>query len=144
MASDGATIRRMDDGDLPGVNEVSRLLFGKERVSTWLQAVEAHWKEHRPALNFVAEQDGQVVGFLLGGIRQARRMVPLAGWIDIMGVHPDYRRKGIGRGLVEAFNDECKQSSTSISVAIKKNDKPLKKFFGALGFKERDLVTLEK
>ena len=144
MASDGATIRRMDEGDLSGVNQISHLLFGKERVSTWPQAVETHWKEHPPTLNFVAEQDGQVVGFLLGGIRQARRMVPLAGWIDIMGIHPDYQRKGIGRRLVEAFNEECKRSSASISVAIKKKDKALKKFFGTMGFRERDLVTLEK
>ncbi|MBA7695938.1 hypothetical protein ES703_104579 [subsurface metagenome] len=67
MASDGAAIRRMDEGDLSGVNQISHLLFGKERVSTWPQAVETHWKEHPPTLNFVAEQDGQVVGFLLGG-----------------------------------------------------------------------------
>ena len=144
MALDGVTIRRMTDEDVSRVNEISHSLFGKERVSTWPQAVEAHWKHHRPTLNFIAEQDGQVIGFLLGSIRRARRMVPLAGWIDIMGIHPDYQRKGIGRRLVEAFSEECKKSSAAISVAIKKNDKPLKKFFNKMGFRDSDLVTLEK
>ena len=144
MALDGVTIRRMTDEDLSQVNEISHSLFGKERVSTWPQAVEAHWKQHRPTLSFVAEQDGQVIGFLLGGIRRARRMVPLAGWIDMLGVHPDYQREGIGRRLVEVFSEECKKSSAVISVAIKKNDKPLKKFFNKMGFRDSDLITLEK
>lgn len=144
MALDGVTIRRMTDEDLSQVNEISHSLFGKERVSTWPQAVEAHWKHHRPTLSFVAEQDVQVIGFLLGGIRRARRMVPLAGWIDMLGIHPDHQREGIGRRLVEAFSEECKKSSAAISVAIKKKDKPLKKFFNKMGFKDSDLITLEK
>jgi len=144
MALEGVTIRRMTDEDLPKVNEISHSLFGKERVSTWPQAAAVHWKEHRPTLNFVADHDGQVVGFLLGGIRRARRMIPLAGWIDVMGIHPDYQRKGIGRGLVEAFTEECKKSGAAISVAIKKNDKPLKKFFAKMGFRDSELLILEK
>lgn len=137
-------IRRMDEADLPGINEVCRLLFDKERISTWPQAYEAHWKNHRPTLNFVAETNGEIIGFLVGGIRRARRMIPLIGWMDIMGVNPDYQRKGIGRRLVEAFAEECGRSSAAVSVNFKKNDKALKKFFGSLGFKEGDLVTFER
>ncbi len=144
MGSDGVIIRRMAEDDLAGVIEVSRSLFGSERVSSWPQAVEAHWKEHRPTLNFIAEDNGKVIGFLLGGIRQARRMVPLAGWIDMMGILPEYRRQGIGRRLVEGFVEECKQSGAAVSVAIKKKDKPLKKFFNKLGFNDSDLITLER
>jgi len=144
MASDGVKIRRMNEADLPRVEEIDRLLFGKERVSSWAFAVEAFWQAHRPTLNFAAELNGEVVGFLLGGIRRARRMVPLVGCIDIMGVHPDYQHNGIGRRLVEAFWEECGRSSATASVSIKKNDKQLRKFFTALGFRERDLVTFEK
>jgi len=144
MALEEVTVRRMTDEDLPKVNKISHSLFGKERVSTWLQAVEAHWKSHRPTLNFVAEADDQIVGFLMRGIRRARRMMPLVGWIDIMGIRRDYQRKGVGRKLVEAFTKECEKSGAAISVAIKKNDKPLKKFFAKMGFRDSDLLTLEK
>ncbi len=144
MGADGVKVRRMTDEDLPKVNEISHSLFGKERVSSWPQAVEAHWRDHRSTLNFVAEDEGQVVGFLLGGIRQARRMVPLAGWIDMMGVQQDYQRKGVGRMLVEAFIRECEKSGAVIEVAIKRNDKPLRKFFAKMGFKDSDLLTLER
>ena len=138
------TVRKMTDEDLPKVNKISQSLFGKERVSTWLQAVEDHWKHYRSTLNLVAEADGQVVGFLMGGIRRARRMMPLAGWIDIMGIRRDYQHKGIGRKLVEAFTKECEKSDAAMAVAIKKNDKPLKKFFSKMGFKDSDLLILEK
>ena len=144
MASNGVIIRKMTDKDLSKVVEISQSLFGKERVSTWPEAVEAHWKEHRPTLNFVAEADDQVVGFLLGGIRQARRMVPLAGWIDMMGIHPEYQHQGVGRRLVEAFGGECNKIGAVMEVAVRKNDKPLKKFFNKAGFKDSDLITLEK
>lgn len=144
MTSDGVKIRRMNEADLPKVNEIDYLLFAKERVSTWPQAAGSHWKAHRPTLNFVAELDGEIVGFLLGSIRRARRMVPLVGLIDIIGVHPAYQHKGIGRRLVEAFWEECGRSSAAASVSIKKNDKALRKFFGALGFREGDFITFER
>jgi len=144
MGLDEVKVRRMIDKDLPRVTEVSHSLFGKERVSSWPQSVEAHWRDHRSTLNFVVEADGQVVGFLLGGIRQARRMVPLAGWIDMMGIQRDCQRKGFGRMLVEAFIQECEKSGAVIEVSIKRNDKPLKKFFAKMGFKDSDLLTLEK
>ena len=137
-------IRRMDEADLSKVNEIAHVIFGKERVSTWLQAAEAHWKAHRPTLNFVAETNGETIGFLLGGIRRARRMVPLIGWIDIMGVHPDYQRERVGQGLVQAFREECGRSSATVAVNIKKNDKLLRKFFSKLGFREGDSVIFER
>jgi len=144
MGLDGVKVRRMTDKDLPWVNEISHSLFGKERVSSWPQAAEAHWRDHRSTLNFVVEADGKVAGFLLGGIRQARRMVPLAGWIDMIGIQRDYQRKGFGRMLVEAFIQECEKSGAVIEVAIKRNDKLLRKFFAKMGFKDSELLTLEK
>jgi GNAT superfamily N-acetyltransferase len=52
----------------------------------------------------VAEQDGQMVGFLLGFITRGPEPT---GYIHLVGIHPDYRRRGVGKALYEAFIRTC-------------------------------------
>ncbi len=53
----------------------------------------------------VAVEDGRIVGFVLALTRQVplflQGLEPEKGWITAFGVHPDYRRRGIGRALFE-------------------------------------------
>lgn len=53
-----------------------------------------------------AEEGGALVGFVLSIARQVplflQGLEPELGWITAFGVHPDYRRQGIGRGLFDA------------------------------------------
>ncbi len=146
MASDETEvkIRKMTEDDLPQINEIDCLIQGKERVVTWPFTAEAHWKTYHPVLDFVAEFDGKVVGFLLENIKRAKSKVPLVGWVDMMGIHPEHQRREIGKKLIEAFYGECKQSSATSAVIVKKNDKKRKRFSKALGFKEEDWTIFEK
>ena len=53
----------------------------------------------------VAEKDGQVIGFLLGV------MVPApsaTGYVHLVGIHPDHRRRGVGKRLYEQFSERCR------------------------------------
>ena len=52
--------------------------------------------ERNPRMSFVATADGNVVGAVLGG-HDGRR-----GYIHHLAVHPDCRRQGIGRKLVQS------------------------------------------
>ena len=160
VQSGGETkIRRMVDADLPKVNEIDSMLFDKERVPTWPFSFAAYWNVYRPELSFVAELDGKVVGFLVGEIRQEEPSWSIfdwahivdhpsrhkqVGWIDMIGIHPDCQRKGIGQSLVEAFYEECKRNNASMSCMIKENDERLKSFAEAVGFKKWDIATYEK
>ncbi len=53
----------------------------------------------------VAEADGRLVGFVLSLSRQVPQFLdglqPEKAWITAFGVHPDWRRRGIGRALFE-------------------------------------------
>jgi ribosomal protein S18 acetylase RimI-like enzyme len=51
--------------------------------------------ERNPGMSFFAEQDGMLVGAVLSG-HDGRR-----GYIHHLAVHPDYRRQGLGRQLVD-------------------------------------------
>jgi ribosomal protein S18 acetylase RimI-like enzyme len=55
---------------------------------------------HFATTSFVLEADGELVGFLLGFLSQTR---PEEAYVHFVGVHPGYRRLGLGRRLYERF-----------------------------------------
>jgi ribosomal protein S18 acetylase RimI-like enzyme len=63
-------------------------------------------------LCFVAVEDDSVVGFLLATKRKfpylERGLEPSRAWINVMFVHQDYRKKGIGGGLARLAEEKLK------------------------------------
>ena len=57
-------------------------------------------------LGLVADVEGHVRGFILGRITYAGEAANRTGAILILGVHPDYQRKGIASQLVRMLCDK--------------------------------------
>jgi ribosomal protein S18 acetylase RimI-like enzyme len=57
--------------------------------------------------SFVVEENGQIIAFLIGFISQSR---PNEAYIHFVGVHPDYRNRGLARHLYEEFFRKVRQS----------------------------------
>ena len=68
MANAPVKVRRMTHDDLMKVNQIDRQLFGEQRVPTWPFSFETYWNIYGPGVSFVAEVNGEVVGFLAGTI----------------------------------------------------------------------------
>ncbi len=68
----------------------------------------------------------------------AQAMVP-EGWINWMGVHPDARRRGIGRLLVTELARQVGEARGTHLAAVVEADGAGQAFLRALGFKERGL-----
>jgi GNAT superfamily N-acetyltransferase len=63
----------------------------------------------------VVEKDGIIVGFLLGFVAEK----PLrTGYVHLVGIHPDYRRRGVGRLLYATFTDACRKEGCTRMKAI--------------------------
>ncbi len=152
-------IRRMVEDDLPRVNEIDRSLFSKGRVTTWPFSFENYWVVYRPKLRFVAELKGEVVGFLVGIIGKEERSRSMfshtfragplyrgnqVGWIDMIGIREDCWHRGIGRSLIEAFQNECKRKNARMRINVRDNDKELKEFLVGLGFVKSEIATYRK
>jgi ribosomal protein S18 acetylase RimI-like enzyme len=139
---DKVKIRRMVKTDLEAVKRIDGLLVGRERVLSWPISVEIELELYRPALSLVAEVEGKVVGFLLGDIRRERYDIGIGGWIDMIGVAPEYQRKGIGRRLMLGFLSEC-QPNVRTNVIVREDDEQLKRFFASMGFRKGKLINFE-
>jgi GNAT superfamily N-acetyltransferase len=63
----------------------------------------------------VVEHDGILVGFLLGFIASGP---PKVGYVHLVGIHPDYRRRGVGKVLYQAFEESARQEGCASLKAI--------------------------
>jgi GNAT superfamily N-acetyltransferase len=77
-------------------------------------------------LSFVAEVNGHVRGFVLGQVARARESATEIGIVQMIGVHPDYQRKGIGGRLVRALSDKYRSQGIKVMrIGVDYRDKSL-------------------
>lgn len=153
----GLSIRSLNENDLDAVVEIDRKILGKSRRDHWRRKIAYADIYPRPAL--VAEMEGKVVGFILGYVSGWEFGVPdTVGWIDTIGVDPDYQNRGIGKtlfkSLIENFRrtgreerPEAKESMIEgvnvVYTLVRRNDWNLLRFFHKMGFKRGDMISLE-
>ena len=88
--------------------------------------------EHFRQTSFVAEEDGELLGFLNGFLSQSS---PDEAYIHFVGVRPDRRGGGLARELYERFFVVARANGRSLvrSVTSPMNDGSIA-FHRALGF----------
>jgi len=94
--------------------------------------------------SLVAEIDGKVVGFILGGVSGWEFKVPNnVGWIDTIGVDPDYQHRGIAKALLKQLITNLKKYGVdTIYTLVNWDDWDLLQFFRAMGFTRGDMINL--
>ena len=75
----------------------------------------------------------RVVGFIIGDRRRGNSL----GWIASLGVHPDYRRRGIARSLLAACEDELATPRTRLTLRCT-NEAALR-LYQQMGYVEIDI-----
>lgn len=137
------TVRAMEPDDIPYVMEIDRMAAGR-RAITYQDQISSYLGGEL-GLSYVAEMDDRVVGFLMGRLLE-RRYAPYVGaWVEILGVEPDLKRRGIGRRLLEAFLEGCREKGIQdVHAVASVRDAEVKPFLEAFGFKEGELVHLHK
>ena len=146
MTSKPARVRALESSDLAAVLAIDEKLTGQTRKDYWrtrfdIAALRPPW------MSSVAELDGRVVGFLLGWVGESEfGLAGPTGWIDLIGVDPAYRARGVGRALVERFVDGGQQlrAIRTVATLIDLGQADVREFFVGQGFGHGPLVHLER
>lgn len=64
---------------------------------------------------FIAEKDGQIIGFLIGFFSQSNTNV---AYIHFVGINPDFRKKHIGKQLYNVFFKMVKNNNRNVVRAV--------------------------
>ncbi len=143
-ASSSPVIRKMVPADLDQIVDIDIKVLGKPRPEYWEMKIEL--AEKRAEVSFlVAELSGKVIGFIIGGASRWEYGVPEdIGWIDTIGVDPEYQRMGIAKVLFSEMTNNLKKIGiNTIYTFVKRRDWRLLKFFDSLGFQQGDMTNLE-
>ena len=137
-------IRPMRPSDLDQIVEIDLKVLGKPRREYW--ELKLDLVQNRSQFSaLVAELDGKVIGFIIGGASRWEYGVPEnIGWIDTIGVDPAQQREGVAKLLFAEMTNNLKQVGVdSIHTFVKRLDWKLLKFFERIGFHKGDMVNLE-
>lgn len=89
------------------------------------------WKFFRNS-SFMAVEEGKVAGTLLGFISQAE---PVCGYVHILAVDPDYQGRGIGKVLLDTFqNYALERDIAGIYLTTLPENKEAQAFYEHIGF----------
>ena len=139
-------IRSLEKRDLPAIVGMEERQTGVARPDYWekrieiSEAIRPHWA------SLVAELDNRVVGFVLGRAGEFEFGLPgTVAWIEIIGVDPVYRRRGIAVELVEQFVSSAEDHGIeTIFTLLDPNHAELQHFFSRLGFVPGKMVHYQK
>jgi GNAT superfamily N-acetyltransferase len=114
-------VRRITKGDFDRIVEVIDHWWGGP-IGTFAHPI-FFYELGEQAL--VVEQGPDLIGFLLGfhvpgaespGGADSDRM--RTGYVHLVGIHPDHRRRGVGRRLYQRFTEECRAAGCARMKAI--------------------------
>jgi len=151
-ASAGVKIRPLSLDNIKDIVRIEKRIEGKlgiineERMEYLKEATRYNIERSDPMMSLGAELDGNIVGFIIGEIRIWEfGIAEKTGWIRILGVDPDFQRRGIGRKLGEALLEHFERRGIKrIRTMAEWYTGDLISFFKSLGFNMLNMIPLEK
>lgn len=94
--------------------------------------VQRLFLEHFCGTSFVIEKEEELVAFLIGFLSPDKKG---EGYIHFAGVHPGYRKAGIGKYIYDCFADLCLENNcTAIRACTSPINKESVRFHTKIGF----------
>ncbi len=94
---------------------------------------------------FVAEKDGQIVGYMISKVLVGSFGDQKSAWILMAGVLPEYMGKGIGSQLAQSiFKFYKSKGIPAVHTSMRWYDADVLSFFKTIGFNRSDFINLHK
>jgi len=141
----GIKLRKLAARDIPQIIAVHGAVTKKKTRRRWVeQMVKDHLRKQK-GVGFVAEKEGQVVGFIIGEIKGEGFGLEKSGWLEVVMVHPRYMGTGIGYAMAhKLFDDFRRRGIRDVHTSVLWDAVDMLSFFKSLGFDRSTFVNLIK
>ena len=137
-------VRNMTVRDIDEVLRIDEKITGKPHAA-YYETKAASYISRGPDYCLVAEHRDRVVGFVLGDVRGWEFAAELSGWLEVIGVDPEYHGRGVSRALMNELSARFKRAGVRIvNTMVNWNDGDLIDYFYAQGFERGEYVNLVK
>ncbi len=141
---DNIQIRKLQKEDAHEVSRIYAAITRKSLDSDFKRVVEDHAQRDDEAC-FVAEREGNVVGFMISYILTAGFGITKSAWIATLGVDPNFMGMGIGASLAEEiFKYYKSQGIENVYTSVRWDSTDMLSFFKTLGFDRSNFINLRK
>ncbi len=146
MSRSAITVRPVEPADQDAIVRIDEKLSGQTRKAYWRQRLEIA-ALRPPWMSLVAETDGRLVGFLFGWVGESEFGITRStGWVDLIGVDPPYRGRGVARALLRRFVDSGRElrAIERVSTLIDLAQPDVREFFARVGFHHGPMIHMEQ
>jgi GNAT superfamily N-acetyltransferase len=146
MSRSAINVRPVELSDQDAIVQIDEKLSGLTRKDYWQQRLEIA-ALRPPWMSLIAETDGRPVGFLFGWVGESEFGIGRrTGWVDLIGVAPPYRGRGVAQALLRRFVDSGRElrAIERVATLIDLGQQDVREFFTREGFHHGPMIHMEK
>lgn len=138
-------IRAARRADLAQVIEIDALITGLRKPAYWAGILRRYGGRSRSRFFLVYEAEKEVLGHVVGEIRDWEFGSPPCGWVFGIGVRPQARLAGIGTQLLEALCARFRAGGVDkVRTLLARDNALVLAFFRSQGMMAAPFIALEK
>jgi len=146
MSRSGINVRPVEPSDLDAIVRIDEKLSGQIRKDYWQRRLDIAVLRP-PWMSLIAETDGRPVGFLFGWVGESEFGIARpTGWVDLIGVAPPYRGRGVAQALLRRFVDSGRElrAIERVATLIDLGQADVREFFTRVGFHHGPMIHMEQ
>ena len=145
-AAPAIRVRALRAADLDRLVAIDRAHAGRSRRRFLEKRLEMHAENPAESLQFGAEVDGRLAGFVLARVQRGEfGRADSSAVIDVLGVDPGNRGHGCGRALMDAISGEARaRGLPRLHSQADWTMDELLRFFASAGFELSSRLVIER
>ena len=138
-------VRSAVPADLPQVIDIDARVTGLAKPDYWTGILRRYGRRGARRRFLVAQAGKQILGYIVGEVRDWEFGSPPCGWVFGISVRPDAREARVGTALLEAMTADFRRLGVAtVRTLIARDNRLVLSFFRSQGMMAAPVIPLEK